>query len=257
MKPTFIWGFLRDESTADIHFMCAAPNVSGASGAEVPPEDFTLYNKRDFAIRSWQEDNKDTTGSLKARSELFICANNVIQIPIYILLDNVPVELWNAITRFVKSDFEPPFGGVASGTAKRRMISRPCLVSKEMCRALRPLLFQQLTVTGAQDIVALRRILRSEVSGWLANHIEEIVIVSRDHLPQATSLLPRVHGLQKVSYRYVAQMQFPIELRPRLAALRSLRCIGFRDVMFPSFSALCHLLGSIRGLEEVDLYKVE
>jgi hypothetical protein len=124
-------------------------------------------------------------------------------------------------------------------------------VSRELAGSLRPLLFERLQLRYPCDLTFLHDILQPAASGWLAPHIHSITHDYNDGILRSTTLFSHLPSVQTISYWFTNIPKFPLELRPQLSHLNSLRTLELRRIAFTSFSALLRLVGAMPALEEL------
>jgi hypothetical protein len=175
------------------------------------------------------------------------------------LLGNLSPEVWKRIIDFVVAFEEHKY--FISASPGKKTLSRMSRVCRELATTLRPLLFSILQLKSSSDISVLRSILQSTVSGWLGTHVSSISFYDCDNsfLPSAT-LLSYLPSVREIHYRHDSLDQVfkvPLVMRPHLSRLQSLCILELGQIVFPSFSALLQIVGSISSLEKLTLKDVE
>jgi hypothetical protein len=140
----------------------------------------------------------------------------------------------------------------------RKALSQLSRVCRELATTLRPLLFDRLHLNCPSDISFLQEIFKSTTSGWLASHIHRITSHYKDSIFPTSTLFPCLSSVQTISYQPDAEVStLPLEMRPRLSRLHSLRSLELRRLRFPSFSVFLRLVGAIPSLEELRLVRID
>lgn len=170
--------------------------VASASGrcGDLRPGVIAPYSAKEYALLRWQLENANTTDSLKVRPEQH--TNGDVNNTCWSGSSRrFPVEVWqNIVYALFDFDFDRRWHW-ERGSPSRVMLPKLCLVCKQICRAVRPLIFRTLNLKSPKDISFLRTMLQSEVSAWLADHIEFISTMHTEDYPQVTALLSRVSGI--------------------------------------------------------------
>lgn len=148
----------------------------------------------------------------------------------------------------------------------KRVISTLSLVCKRWEAHCRPYLFHRLILTRTTDPFRLHTILASPTSSWLRDHVQTVTFkqVGSTSNPESSqslcvSELPRV---SRVSYAYQNKTGgngplVPLSLRTIWGNTSlPLTSIQLETYRFRSVSVLLRMLGALRYLQDVQLYRV-
>lgn len=142
-------------------------------------------------------------------------------------------------------------------------ISVPSSTVHHLSRRCRPSLFRSLHLRSSADIYFLENILRSELSGWLAERIERIEITP-EYTPLVSivlfSLLPSLKALVYYPATFRRDPQeyttLPLPLRLGISNLRNLVALSLNNYRFPSFHSLLSFISPLSSLGDLTLRSV-
>lgn len=214
-----------------------------------------------------------------SRSRHYVGVINVLHIegkPAFRASENaMSPTLWARLPQDISLQVLPVslYSAQGSTAASPSQISLTCRV---WARHLRPFLFQSLSLRTPRDLHFLATILTSELSGWLAAHVEKVYSLpgpdwaaSRDEVTRAwRSLLrrcelPRLYSLRIIvgsvadaSRTNQALAGRPPSMRPCPRSLRSLTTLELCQCRFYSFSSFLRNIGTLEHLAVLFLQEV-
>lgn len=147
----------------------------------------------------------------------------------------------------------------------RRQVSLASRTCKYWTHRLRPLLFRGIHLHSVSDVKFLTSTLSSRASGWLREHITTLTFEDmgsfhfEDSTPMWKRLLRSVPSLERLSIRWGAdseRLPFPWRERCSFHHLTALRHLQLTSVQFKSLSSLFRVLGEMKFLEVLQLWRV-
>lgn len=150
----------------------------------------------------------------------------------------------------------------------RTTILRTSLTCVDWSRILRPILFDRLVLHTPYDIHFLSQMLSSPISGWLVDAVVELTFFANNasdptsglvvSSPIWKRLLRTTRSLQSIGFEsHTGKLPFSWIGRPFLRNVGYVRELRLDNVLFPSFSSLLRVIGSMEMLETVKLYFVD